>query len=53
MMSLCVLENVLENGGADVLACLGREKTSAICDEFRNLIMLAGSGAQQGVYLSE
>jgi hypothetical protein len=41
MMSLCVLENVLENGGADVLACLGREKTSAICDEFRNLIPLA------------
>jgi hypothetical protein len=37
MMSLCVLENVLENGSADIVTSLGRDRAAAICQEFRAL----------------
>jgi nitroreductase len=35
MMSLAVLENVLDNGTADLVASLGRERLEALCDDLR------------------
>jgi hypothetical protein len=46
MMSLCVLENVLDHGTVENVMSLGRDRASAVCQEFRALAPeLAGGRA--------
>ncbi len=44
MSSLLVLENLLDNGSAELLASLGPERVRALVDEFRNLAPEIGAG---------
>lgn len=44
MMSVAVLENVLEQGSAEVVASLGRGQTAGVIDEFRALVPEVGKG---------
>lgn len=44
MMSLCVLDNVLEHGSSDVIASLDSKKATALGEEFRSLAPEIGDG---------
>jgi hypothetical protein len=44
MMSLCVLENVLEHGRPALVAALGRERVDALSARFRDAVPEVGAG---------
>jgi hypothetical protein len=44
MMSLPVLENVLDNGSPEVVATIGRERVAALSAEFRSRVPEVGTG---------